>query len=261
MITIILFTVFLIIILFWPFSVAPLNKQNVLTNKNINDYYKLLYGNDAPNITMDDFLQLDILFKKLLDKAKINIDFLGNFLCPNNNLTPMINMTSFFNSGGIEVPDTIWIYNKPPYKPVLSNKWVEVTHCASWVSNDFEQKGAWFYLAKGSNIFINTGVTIVFKTHIEAVKYFLNINCTTSYDECFSYFSKLVTEAAKQGYDSIQFLDHYDMRCGKSAVEILMTKSIGKGIIPTNLEFRTGHNASKKCIPIKTGNCIKCKNT
>ena len=85
MITIILFTVFLIIILFWPFSVAPLNKQNVLTNKNINDYYKLLYGNDAPNITMDDLLQLDILFKKLLDKAKI-LDYLFDKSCVSQSL-------------------------------------------------------------------------------------------------------------------------------------------------------------------------------
>lgn len=249
----------LFIKLFLVKNVKSLDKQNVLTYENINNYFTLLYGQGVPTMTVKDFLKLDILYKELLEKVGININFLNNFSCPETDNTPMINMSSFLNTGGFDVPNSIWLYHKPPYKPVKSNTWIEVTHCSSHVSILDEQKGAWFYLAKGSNIFINVGRTIVFKDHPDAVEHFLNKHCRDFRNQCFLLFSDLVVEASKQGYDSIQFLGHDDMRCGNSSVEILMVNSIGAGIIPTNIEYRTGYNASEKCIPEKLQNCLHCK--
>ena len=242
-------------------DVKRLDKQNVLTDENINNYFKLLYGHETPNLTINDFLKLDILYTELLEKVGINIDFINNFSCPIENYTPMINMSSFLNTGGFDVPDSIWLWHKPPYKEITPNTFTEVTHCSSIISNIDEQKGAWFYSSKGSNIFINIGKTIVFKDHSDAVEYFLNKRCRFFTNQCFVFFSDLVDEASKQGYDSIQFTNHTDMRCGNSTVEILMVNSIGADIIPTNIEYRTGFNASKKCTPEKLQNCLHCRKT
>jgi hypothetical protein len=214
----------------------------------VSNYFKLLYGNKTPNFTVNDFLKLDILYTELLEKVGIKIDFLNDFTCPETDNTPMIHMSSFLNTGGFDVPNSVWLYHKPPYKPILSNKWVEVTHCSSIVSNTYEQKGAWFYSAKGSNIFINVGRTIVFKDHPDAVEHFLNKQCRYFRNQCNLLFSDLVDEASKQGYDSIQFLSHDDMRCGNTALEILMVNSVGHSAIPTNIEYRTGYNASKNVL-------------
>ncbi len=256
---------FVLIITFFVFKnggsfyALPLEKQNVLTEKNINNYFKLLYGSDTPTMTVNDFLKLDMLYTELLDKIGIDIDFYNNLTCPKESNTPMKDMAGFLDTGGLDVPNTIWLYHKPPYKPIPSNKWTEVTHCSSWVTDIYEQKGAWFYSAKGSNIFINVGKTISFKDHPDAVKYFLNEKCTDFENECQPRLHSLFVEASKQGYDSIQFTGHSDMRCGNTAIEIVMVNSSGKGIIPTNLEFRTGYNASKKCTPEKLQNCLQCK--
>lgn len=240
-------------------NVKSLDKQNVLTYENINSYFRLLYGSDVPTLNVNDFLKLDILYTELLEKVGINIDFLNDFSCPESDNIPMIHMSSFLNTGGFDFPNSIWLYHKPPYKPAESDTWIEVTHCSSHVSILDEQKGAWFYLAKGSNIFINIGRTIVFKDHPDAAEHFLNKQCRDFRNQCFLLFSDLVDEASKQGYDSIQFLGHDDMRCGNSSVEIVMVNSMGVGIIPPNIEYRTGYNASKNCIPEKLQNCLHCK--
>ena len=254
--------VILFIKLFLLKDINPLDEQNVLTNENVNVYFKLLYGQDIPKMTVNDFLELDILYTELLDKADITIDSLNNFSCPKEDKTPMVNMSSFFNTGGFDVPNTLWIYHKPPYKAIASNTWTEVTHCSSFVSNIDEQKGAWFYSAKGSNIFINVGKTIVFKDHTDAVEHFLNKQCIVIMKkECVMLFPDLVDEASQQGYDSIQFTNHNDMRCGNTSVEILMVNSMGADIIPPNLEYRTGYSASKKCTPEKLQNCLHCRKT
>ena len=91
-----------------------------------------------------------------------------------------------------------------------------------------ESVGSWMYFAKGSGIYFNTGNTISFKDHSESVKYFLDINISCPLrEECTYYFRDLFTKAKNEGYDSIQYLEHYDMRCGNTAIEIVDLHGVG----------------------------------
>ena len=56
----------LFIKLFLVKNVKSLHKQNVLTDENVNNYFRLLYGQDVPKMTVNDFLKLDILYTELL---------------------------------------------------------------------------------------------------------------------------------------------------------------------------------------------------
>ena len=86
---------------------------------------------------------------------------------------------------------------------IPSNTWIEITHSAT--PGD-EACGAWFYRGTGSGVWFNTGKTIAFTEHADAVKQFpggKTAKCTTG-DEAMS------NAAATAGYDSVQFLGHND---------------------------------------------------
>lgn len=233
-------------------SIDPIN----VTDKQANAYFKLLYGEDTPPQTRINFLSLDILYEDILKKAGIKYQSIGNVCCPikNHQIFKWLGCCN----GRFDPKDTVWIYHKPPYKAVASNTWIEVTHClGDWVSIN-EQVGAWYYVARGSNIFVNTGVTIAFKDHSDAVNYFLNIDCKDPNKECATYFVKFIQVAINLGYDTIQFLGHTDMRCGNTGIEIIELAQTGAKVIPTPTKFKTGFNHDKLCNPVKIGNCLSC---
>ena len=228
----------------------------VVTDQQADTYFKLLYGKDTPAQTSVDFLSLDLLYEDILKKAGIEYKSIGNVCCPNKN-HHVFKWLGCCN-GRFDPEGTLWIYHKPPYKAIASNTWIEVTHClGDWVSVN-EQIGAWYYVARGSNIFVNTGVTIAFNDHPDAVKHFLNIDCKEPREECVTYFSRFVEAAIKLGYDTIQFLGHTDMRCGNSGIEIIELAQTGAKVIPAPPKFKTGFNHNKVCNPVKRGNCISC---
>jgi hypothetical protein len=84
-----------------------------------------------------------------------------------------------------------------------------------------ESVGAWFYKATGSGVFINTGTTLHYLSHADAVKDILNETCTDY--ECGNLYPALFNECAARGVQTVQFLKNADMRCGNTAIEIVDT--------------------------------------
>ena len=160
-------------------------------------------------------------------------------------------------SGSDDMEKTIWIYHKRPYKPLPNNTYIEVTHVSGGYTGQkhIEAVGSWMYYAKGSGVYFNTGNTISFKYHSDSVKYFLNISISCPiFEECVKYFPKVFETAKQKGYDSIQYLNHDDMRCGNTAIEIVDLHGIGSYTCgnKTKLNIKSGWNGTKLC---------KCDNT
>ena len=134
-----------------------------------------------------------------------------------------------------------------------SHAWVEVTHCASHI----EDQSLWFYIVRGSGIFVNVGRTIVFNDHPDAARFF----------GVYGDITHVPAAAAAAGYDSVQYLEHCEgCRCDN---ELMMTAttSPGTSACPRGIEFRTGVNASAPCAcvarPIGSddrSSCITCAN-
>lgn len=160
-------------------------------------------------------------------------------------------------------PGTTWIYHPPPFKPLEGL--VEVTHCSDSFVLTYETLGMWMYHAPGSGIYFDLGRTIVFKYHKDAIEYFLKRSCKDwsllhGYIECDSDFKDLVN-VAKKDYDSIQFLNHEDMRCGNTAVEIIALNYVGD--YPCGNEsgkglFKSGWKGSMECECDPKKLCLNC---
>lgn len=101
---------------------------------------------------------------------------------------------------------------------VPANNWVEVTHTV--FPGD---KGAiWYYMSVGSGVWVNVGNTAVYKDHSDAVTDMLHQTCSDEQQdkfgdhptECEQNFEELFKAALSQGYDTIQFTEHFDCTCG-----------------------------------------------
>jgi hypothetical protein len=261
---------FILLIIIYLFVKYPIRKINLpifnskkeFDNSNWKKYYDIIYGENT--IKDSDFPintgNLWVLYKDIL-KNTLNIDINPNdykYICPDEENQLYSNM-----SGAHDIDNTIWLYKNPPYNPLPSNKFVEVTHCTDPEVESNENVGAWFYYAPGSGIYFNLGNTIYFDDHSQSVKHFLNQDCLDS--ECVDYFPDLFNKAKSLGYDSIQYLKHSDMRCGNTAIEIVDVKAIGKYtcVIENiddnwNLRYRSGYNGVNKCNCDNKKICMNC---
>jgi hypothetical protein len=241
----------------WPIF----KSKNELLNSKWKRYFISLYG-EVPNIgypiDIGSFwlLYLDLLKKaniKLEDNCIVNDNYDKCYkICPKNEGQLYTSM-----SEADDMEKTIWIYHKKPYKPLPNNTYIEVTHVSGGYTGQkqIEAVGSWMYYAKGSGVYFNTGNTISFKNHSDSVKYFLNISISCPiYEECVRFFSKVFETAKQKGYDSIQYLNHDDMRCGNTAIEIVDLYGIGSYPCgnKTKLNIKYGWNGTKLC---------KCNNT
>ena len=111
-----------------------------------------------------------------------------------------------------------------PTKPVANNSRVPVMHHhlvqPQW--DDIETTSPWFYIVKGSAVWIDVGHTIAFDTHADAVRYFLR-EPANDFPEINKQIVRLVPVAKRLGIDSIQFLKHCDNRCGCIGTELVRT--------------------------------------
>ena len=154
----------------------------------------------------------------------------GQFYQENNQLSP---------------PNTMWSWHPLPYSGLSGM--VEVIHRKDpWGD---EHSGAWFFYAKGSGIWFDIGKTKVFTDHGDGYKFF---NAKGGNED-------MCTKAAKQGYDSIQFLahsdggDYGDCRKNKGTpylnIEIVATKLVGENTCASNNGksplLKTGWKGSK----------------
>ncbi len=193
---------------------------NEFKNSKWSKYFKSVYGNDPEPVDFPlDMSTFDVLYKDKLKEADIN-NYEVTSECPQKKGELYDNMSIKW-----DVPGTINIWNAPPYKAIPSNTWVEVSHCSNGGHAEDQSVGNWLYKRKGSSIYFNTGHTIAFDEHSDAVKYFLNDKCKGSVpeyqDECYEQFVELFTKAKEKGYDSVQFIKHGDQRCGLMAIEII----------------------------------------
>jgi hypothetical protein len=158
------------------------------------------------------------------------------------------------------IVDAVWFNRPTPRKAWPSHAWVEVTHCGG---SQFESVGAWFYMVRGSGLFVSTGKTIAFRHHEDAAKHFLGHGCSNY--ECDTSIPEFTRAALKAGYDSIQFGDHCDGRCHTCGHELLLTYAAGTEACPAKVQFRAGLNASESCrcqatasLRSDRGNCAAC---
>ena len=255
----ILFLLLILVFIFFkkPTSLPIFNNLNDLEASPWKEYFLKVYKelpaeSDFP-IHIGDF---SLLYKSAPVEHPKNVGYMG--LCPNEEGQLYSNM-SVTN----DPSDITWIYHSPPFKPLSGL--VEVTHCSDSAITNYETVGMWMYHAPGSGIYFDLGKTIIFKHHSDAVKYFLNKSCNSlsllhSDTECTGDFINLIN-VAKKNYDSIQFLNHDDMRCGNMAIEIIALNYIGD--YPCGNKsgiglFKTGWKGSRECKCDPNQMCLNC---
>jgi len=240
----------------------PIFKNKQELSKSIwSIYFINLYGELPINGYPIDVSKFWLLYTELLNKANIKIDdkcIINNNYDKCKTICPIKEGDIFSNmSNGDDMDNTIWIYHKGPHKPLSSNINVEITHVSGGYTDQkkIESFGSWMYYAPGSGIYFNLGKTISFNNHVESVKYFLNkksMNITCSlFDLCLSYFTDIFKEAKKQGYDSIQYLNHDKLlRCGNTAIEIIDLNGIGAYTCgnKNKINLRSEWMGKNKCI-------------
>ena len=134
--------------------------------------------------------------------------------------------------------------------PAASHQWIEVTHCGSHI----EAQSLWFYVQRGSGIFVNVGNTIVFDDHPAASEHF----------NAYGDITNVPAAARAAGYDSIQYTEHCEgCRCD---FELMLTTAAGTAACPQGVEFRSGLNASRPCTCVQANigsadrpACIACQ--
>jgi len=164
----------------------------------------------------------------------------------------------------LQSPGSSWIWNPNYFQALPSNKWVEGIHKAF-----FADKGsAWIYYAPGSALWFWLGKTKAYHDHGDAVKEFLHRPCSSA--QCVNDFTATFAAAKNAGYNSLQFLAHADMKCGRpghgipsqggqgknGAIELVDVA--GHGTSPCASNYKAGWEASKACncdSSLKYANC------
>ena len=133
----------------------------------------------------------------------------------------------------------------PMYRQAAPHSWVEITHGTSKLGTMKESNGAWFYLTRGSGIFVYTGVTKIYRDHSDAATDLLNRTCRSA--ECTQLYPAMWAEALRRNYTTVQFTHHCDDQCGPNLclTELILTNTTGLTSCPA--PFRAGWNASKPC--------------
>ena len=129
-----------------------------------------------------------------------------------------------------------------------SGSWAEVTHCGG---GTFEESGAWFYAARGSGMWIHLRRTRSFQVHEDAVRHFLRRNCSDRAQnegmwQCDNELGEMARTAARQGYETLQFLRHCDAKCEQCLHEIVVLRARGIGVCP-HITYRRGASGQLPC--------------
>ena len=195
-------------------------------------------------------------------------------------------------------PLVAWMYRLPDgglhdeyrvkgYESLADHAWAEVSHCGG---SGFEEHASWYYLARGSGVFVNVGRTRVFRGHQDAVRFFFGHDCAHGEFSCTEVWQTLPGAALAGGYDSLQFSHHCDLDCDDPAqdlwpgrgdgngcgYEVMVVQQTPQGALgsgggsacPPGVELRSGVNASHGCecaeaplLVSHRGHCISCRGT
>ena len=241
------------------------SNKNELKNSIWSKYFLHIYGEIPDSDYPIDLNTFWILYTNILEKYNIVLtdqcikDKNCYSICPKNNGDLYSNM-SYID----DMNNTIWIYHKPPFKAFLDNSVIEIIHTSGGYPGQkmIESTGSWMYYAKGSGIYFDIGKTISFKDHSESVKHFLDIDISCPLrEECAYYFKDVFTKAKNMGYDSIQYLRHYDMRCGNTAIEIVDLHGIGAYPCGNKDKYniKSGWKGKNICICDNHKQSVNCK--
>lgn len=244
--------------------------KNELENSIWSKYFIHIYGEIPDSDYPIDLNTFWILYTNILEKYNILLsdqcikDKNCYRICPKDN-GDLYSIMSYND----DMKHTIWIYHKPPFKAFSDNSIVEIMHTSGGYLGQkiVESSGSWMYYAKGSGIYFNIGKTISFVDHSESVKHFLDIDISCPLrEECVYYFKDVFTKAKNMGYDSIQYLQHYDMRCGNTAIEIvdlygIGAYSCGNKITDNKTEYniKSGWKGKNVCICDNHKQSVNCK--
>ena len=169
------------------------------------------------------------------------------------------------------LPQAVWFRRDAPFTPARDHAWVEMTHCGGAFN---EAHNYWVYRARGSNLWINVGRTIAFGGHEDAAVHFLNRTCggerwcgeVNCLMQCDADLPLILRKARHSGFDSVQFINHCDMRCGLCGHEIVLTGIAGTEACNPKVAYRRGLNASEPCecvasptLTSERGRCATCR--
>jgi hypothetical protein len=165
-----------------------------------------------------------------------------------------------------DLPETNWVFrgdgrDRGPVQALTapSSTYVEVTHCNA--ARESNGRGVWFYLARGSGIFLPLGKTKVFAKHQDAMQKLLGIE--KGCYQCDDRYADLVSEMKRVNLTTVQFWNHDDQRCGNTHTEI-MAAGIGGGDHFDFHQLKCGLKASCDCrckyIENNAGHsCLSCE--
>ena len=227
-------------------------------------YAQRLY-NAPPDAVLPRISDVDMIYLEGA-KAALPRDVVVPPHCPTDEGTPYLGRT-------VHAPrQAVWFSRNLPLAPASNHTWTEVTHCGGGWN---ERQGHWMYVVRGSGLFVNTGRTIVFGRHEDAVTHFLNRQCRVDinwcdehkhcFRECDEELPHVLEAARLANYDSLQFVSHCDMRCAQCGHELVFTGFDGQDACSPYLEYRRGLNASLPCECVATlalatlrGRCAAC---
>ena len=166
-----------------------------------------------------------------------------------------------FNNGDGRSPRT--------FPPLRQHTWVEVMHCARGVAGyqGWRESGYWVYLQRGSGVFMNTGSTLGFDQHADALRAVVSptTNCNSvgcvdaRRDNHWMLYNNLTAELAAHGYDSLQFIRAESAGFPMEMLWVGITGEFvcGKVAERHKLRLRTGIHATHvfQCNPL--ANCTE----
>jgi hypothetical protein len=205
----------------WPIFQSPVDLKR---SPQWSAYLTSVYGTSVMN---PEHYPIDLSHFWILYESHLNSSGLAQLLLRNGEHKKGCPMEEgdlyWVMSGGIghggefgkDPAGTAWIYHRPPYQGLPRDAWVEVSH----VKVPSEDNGFWMYWAPGSGVFYHLGETEVFGLHRDANKKHTRGEISDT----------IIVEALPGNITakSFQFLQHGDMRCGNTAVEILDLKHAG----------------------------------
>jgi hypothetical protein len=151
--------------------------------------------------------------------------------------------------------EVVWFHNfSRQHSPLVDHAWAEVTHCGGGWRTGPERLANWFYVARGSGLFVNVGRTLVLRRHQDAVERFLNTTCKSCngqgcLPDCAKQLAHLLSSGMVQraGFESLQFVGHCDMRCNLCGHELVIPGSMGHDACSPKIQYRRGIDASLPC--------------
>lgn len=220
--------------------------SDLANNGEWSTYFQSIYGSipsDGYPICVAGFW---FLYKSKYSSAGIS-DKPSVGTCPNSDFD------HYDVNNGFQISDASWIYHSS-WSAIPSDTWTEVSHAAT----KGEISALWAMNSPGSGLWIYTGNTNGWNDHKDMGSQF---GCTAKgYDwvgPC----------AQKNGYDTVQFLQHHGngWACPSSShpmnIEIVIANAQGKYACGGTNPFRAGWRAQLDCDCNEGGGKANCGNT